>query len=133
MAPRNSPHYGANFFRRAGPAVIAGGSNPLVRIPYRPAQFKLAHAGWMWLLTGRFILYNSRFPAVPWYYPITTERTADIMFFLRMAGIGWLAIGLTAANREQPVEFPHNKHAAKGLECIDCHITADAGAAAGMP
>jgi len=55
------------------------------------------------------------------------------MFFLRMAGIGWLAIGLTAAGREQPVEFPHNKHAAKGLECIDCHITVDAGAAAGMP
>src|SRR5260370_25308898 len=33
----------------------------------------------------------------------------------------------------QPIEFPHNKHIAKGLECIDCHITVDTEAAAGLP
>ena len=34
---------------------------------------------------------------------------------------------------EQPIEFPHDKHAAKGLACVDCHITADVAAQAGMP
>jgi len=34
---------------------------------------------------------------------------------------------------QQPIEFPHNKHIAKGLECVDCHITVDSGAAAGIP
>jgi Cytochrome c7 and related cytochrome c/Class III cytochrome C family len=34
---------------------------------------------------------------------------------------------------QQPIEFPHNQHIAKGLECIDCHITVDTRAQAGMP
>ncbi len=34
---------------------------------------------------------------------------------------------------QQPIEFPHNKHIAQGLECIDCHITVDTRAEAGMP
>jgi hypothetical protein len=37
------------------------------------------------------------------------------------------------AAQQQPIEFPHNQHVAKGLECIDCHITADTQAEAGMP
>jgi hypothetical protein len=40
----------------------------------------------------------------------------------------WLA-GLA----QQPVEFPHNKHVAAGLECIDCHTGVDSRAAAGLP
>ncbi len=36
--------------------------------------------------------------------------------------------------QQQPIEFPHNLHVTKaGLECIDCHITVDTRAEAGMP
>ena len=38
-----------------------------------------------------------------------------------------------AAWGQQPLEFPHNKHVAKGLECVDCHITVDTAAGAGIP
>ena len=46
----------------------------------------------------------------------------------------WL-IGLCAAGAwaEQPIPFPHNRHVALGLACLDCHSTADTRAAAGMP
>ena len=46
----------------------------------------------------------------------------------------WL-IGLCAAVAlaEQPIQFPHNRHAAIGLQCLDCHSTADTRAAAGIP
>ena len=33
----------------------------------------------------------------------------------------------------QPVAFPHNTHVKLGLACIDCHITADTRARAGIP
>ncbi|HKW96847.1 MAG TPA: cytochrome c3 family protein [Bryobacteraceae bacterium] len=52
---------------------------------------------------------------------------------LKGTGIGLLAAGIALAAAVQPIAFPHNKHAAKGLECTDCHITADTGSAAGMP
>jgi len=42
-----------------------------------------------------------------------------------------MAAAATAA--EQPIEFPHNRHAALGLQCLDCHSTADTRAAAGLP
>ena len=41
---------------------------------------------------------------------------------------GWFA-GLA----QQPLDFPHNKHVASGLECIDCHIGVDSRAGAGLP
>ena len=46
----------------------------------------------------------------------------------------WL-IGLCAAAAlaEQPILFPHNRHVALGLECLDCHSTADKRAAASIP
>jgi len=46
----------------------------------------------------------------------------------------WM-LGLAAAIAlaEQPIEFPHNRHVALGLACLDCHSTADTRAAAGMP
>ncbi len=46
----------------------------------------------------------------------------------------WL-IGLCAAAAlaEQPILFPHNRHAALGLDCLDCHSTADTRAGAGIP
>lgn len=39
----------------------------------------------------------------------------------------WMALA------QQPFEFPHDRHIAKGLECLDCHSGADTGAEAGMP
>jgi hypothetical protein len=44
-----------------------------------------------------------------------------------------LTIGVTAAQAAQPIEFPHNKHILRGLECIDCHSNVDSGAEAGIP
>jgi hypothetical protein len=40
------------------------------------------------------------------------------------------AIGVQAA---QPVAYSHMKHIALGLQCLDCHITADTSAAATIP
>ena len=34
---------------------------------------------------------------------------------------------------QQPVDFPHNKHVAAGIECIDCHTGVETRAAAGIP
>jgi hypothetical protein len=41
--------------------------------------------------------------------------------------------GVMAALGEQPIPFPHNRHVALGMACLDCHSTADQSAAAGMP
>lgn len=47
---------------------------------------------------------------------------------------GWLLnLCAFAALAEQPIAFPHNRHVALGLECLDCHSTADTRAAAGIP
>jgi cytochrome c7-like protein/class III cytochrome C family protein len=48
----------------------------------------------------------------------------------------WLisfALCAVPALGEQPIPFPHNKHMALGMACLDCHSTADQRAAAGMP
>jgi len=50
----------------------------------------------------------------------------------RIAGI-LVSFALMVEAAQQPIEFPHNKHVAKGLECIDCHISVDTAAAAGLP
>src|ERR1051325_8770463 len=34
---------------------------------------------------------------------------------------------------EQPIQFPHNKHVALGLACVDCHSGADDKASASIP
>jgi hypothetical protein len=44
-----------------------------------------------------------------------------------------LALGMTLQAQQQPIDFPHNQHIAKGLECIDCHISVDTRAEAGLP
>ncbi|HYM09171.1 MAG TPA: cytochrome c3 family protein [Bryobacterales bacterium] len=43
------------------------------------------------------------------------------------------ALGAATTLAEQPVLFPHNKHVALGLNCLDCHPGADKRAAAGLP
>jgi hypothetical protein len=49
----------------------------------------------------------------------------------RVLLIGLWALG--AAVAEQPIEFPHDRHVALGLACLDCHSTADTRAAASIP
>jgi hypothetical protein len=34
---------------------------------------------------------------------------------------------------QQPLDFPHSKHVAAGLECIDCHTGVDSRTEAGIP
>ncbi|MBI3694941.1 MAG: cytochrome c3 family protein [Acidobacteria bacterium] len=46
----------------------------------------------------------------------------------------WLIILCAAAAvARQPILFPHNRHVALGLACLDCHSTADTRAAASLP
>lgn len=54
-------------------------------------------------------------------------------FGLLWTGV-WLALvcPLAAAAR-QPIQFPHKSHVALGMDCLDCHIGADARADAGIP
>lgn len=57
---------------------------------------------------------------------VTALRTVQIL--------SWLAVlRLSAADPQQPIAFPHNKHIARGIECIDCHNRADRRAEAGIP
>lgn len=45
-----------------------------------------------------------------------------------------LAVGCGVAfAADQPIEFPHNKHIALNLECLDCHSSADNADAATIP
>jgi hypothetical protein len=41
---------------------------------------------------------------------------------------GWRAIA-----SDQPIAYSHKQHIALGLQCLDCHISADNGAAATIP
>jgi hypothetical protein len=34
---------------------------------------------------------------------------------------------------DQPIAYSHKQHLALGLDCLDCHITADTGPAASIP
>jgi hypothetical protein len=45
----------------------------------------------------------------------------------------WWTVSLLVPAAQQPIEFPHNKHIAFGLNCLDCHSSADTGAAATIP
>src|SRR6516225_8187586 len=44
-----------------------------------------------------------------------------------------LISGATPAMADQPVAYSHKQHMALGLQCLDCHISADISAAAGIP
>ncbi len=52
---------------------------------------------------------------------------------LGRSGVVAAALALSVGLAKQPIEFPHDKHVAKGLECIDCHITVDTRAEASLP
>ena len=56
------------------------------------------------------------------------------MRFIGLAALACLAIcPPSSRGQQQPIEFPHDRHVAKGLECIDCHSRVDTRAEAGMP
>ena len=63
------------------------------------------------------------------------KSLSSIRFLLRLGRHAFpaAAVSLAAAAVEQPIEFPHNKHAALNLECVDCHTQADIGDAATIP
>src|SRR5690242_21874152 len=42
-------------------------------------------------------------------------------------------IGLLALAQQQPIEYPHKTHIARGMECLDCHSGADVRDAATIP
>ena len=44
-----------------------------------------------------------------------------------------LIFGVVAALADQPVAYSHKQHLALGLQCLDCHISADTSAAASIP
>ena len=44
-----------------------------------------------------------------------------------------LIVKAAAAPSVQPVAYSHKQHIALGLQCLDCHIYADIGAAATLP
>src|SRR5258707_9447939 len=44
-----------------------------------------------------------------------------------------LAVVMTAMASDQPIAYSHKQHIALGLQCLDCHSSADTGAAATIP
>lgn len=42
-------------------------------------------------------------------------------------------ISLTQTSPEQPIQFPHNRHLAFGVQCLYCHPGASRGPVAGIP
>ena len=48
-----------------------------------------------------------------------------ILFVFLLAGSGLAA--------DQPIAYSHKQHLALGLDCLDCHSTADTGPAASIP
>jgi len=50
------------------------------------------------------------------------------------SAVPWiLIIGAVAIASEQPVAYSHKQHIALGLQCLDCHSSADTSAAATIP
>lgn len=58
--------------------------------------------------------------------------TVTRMSFWRIT-ICAVALSALAFAADQPIEFPHNKHIALNLECLDCHSQADVADAATIP
>jgi formate-dependent nitrite reductase cytochrome c552 subunit len=51
-----------------------------------------------------------------------------------VAWISWLLIAkAVAAQPAQPIAYSHKQHIALGLQCLDCHSSADTSAAATLP
>ncbi|SPE30147.1 Quinol:cytochrome c oxidoreductase pentaheme cytochrome subunit [Candidatus Sulfopaludibacter sp. SbA6] len=44
-----------------------------------------------------------------------------------------LSLAAAASASDQPIAYSHKQHIALGLECLDCHSSADTGASATIP
>ena len=53
--------------------------------------------------------------------------------FLALFSLAAYGINYTQQAPEQPLQFPHNKHIAFGIQCLYCHPGAARGPAAGIP
>jgi Cytochrome c3 len=47
--------------------------------------------------------------------------------------VGPMVLAVSLAVARQPVAYSHKQHIAMGLNCLDCHSSADTGAAATIP
>src|ERR1700761_3838078 len=52
---------------------------------------------------------------------------------MRVWVLSIIITGLAAAASQQPIAYSHRQHIALGLECLDCHISADVAASATIP
>lgn len=53
----------------------------------------------------------------------------QVLRIFMLAALGACALGAA----DQPIAYSHKVHIALGLQCLDCHIDADTGAAATLP
>jgi hypothetical protein len=63
--------------------------------------------------------------------PIAKIGLAVVGLFL-LAGAGW-GIHLTQVPPAQPIQFPHNIHIERGVQCLYCHPGALRGPSPGLP
>lgn len=55
-----------------------------------------------------------------------------IFALIVLSGAAW-GISQTQKSPEQPIQFPHRRHVALGIQCLYCHPGASRGPAAGLP
>lgn len=60
-------------------------------------------------------------------------RIALLIGGLTVLSLAVWGISLTQAAPEQPIQFPHQRHIAFGVQCLYCHPGAWRGPAAGLP
>lgn len=63
---------------------------------------------------------------------VSVRRRSGALAALLVVVPAFLIVNAADTGR-QPIEFPHDKHVARGMECIDCHSRADTRAEAGIP
>lgn len=55
-----------------------------------------------------------------------------IVALAALSAVVW-GISLTQKTPAQPIEFPHKRHVAMGIQCLYCHPGATRGASSGLP
>ena len=55
-----------------------------------------------------------------------------ILGLIMLSAVVW-GISRTQTSPEQPIQFPHQRHIAFGIQCLYCHPGAARGPAAGLP
>lgn len=60
-------------------------------------------------------------------------RVALLIAALAALSVVVWGIGLTQKTPAQPIEFPHTRHVAMGIQCLYCHPGATRGPSSGLP